>query len=133
MKKYFLIVVLVLSLFLNLVLIWQANKADPVLTKSGQINSADLVNIDNCEFDSEMQIADWKTYTSEQGCFRIQYPDNWSYSQYNEVIGGDFISVVGFNDRVTDEFSKETNKIVINSYIHSYILQLLTLIFLKII
>lgn len=128
MKKYFLLIVLLPILFLNLFLMWQVkikndqvNKNIIILDEKKQEDASNFifrpVIVGNCRFESNAKIASWKIYVNKAGCFRVQYPSDWNYREYNEQIESTSLLSIGFNDGVVDDFFKDKNKIVINSYI----------------
>lgn len=122
-RKYFLLITLLFILFL----MWQIkiksdqiNKNILILDEKKQEDASNFifrpVTVDNCGFENDAKIASWKVYINKKGCFRVQYPTDWNYMEYNEMTEAYSLEVVGFNDETLDYFGKDKNKIVINSY-----------------
>jgi hypothetical protein len=128
-KKYFLLIIVFIFLFFNLFLMWQVkikndqiNKNILILNEKKQEDASNYifrpVTVDNCRFENDAKIASWKVYVNKAGCFRMQYPTDWNYMEYNEMTEAYSLEAVGFNNEALDYFSKDKNKIVINSYIN---------------
>lgn len=94
-KKYFLLVLLVVFLCLNVFFILRTKntdrqiegiKGDIALTKAQHYldNPYDpFYGVENCILDYEKKLENWPVYSDRKNCFSIQYPEDWHYYAEN--------------------------------------------------
>jgi hypothetical protein len=116
MKKYYLLVgLLFLFLFSSFLILGTKAVVEKQIATKTKLTPTGSSNY-NCDIETSSKTNLQNTYINKKWCFSIDYPNNWSHHEYNEITEAYSLEAVGFNDVATDDSSFDKNKIVINNY-----------------